>query len=124
VGIKKKYPTDWFYYVIRYNVILPYVRPAARKNSTSTAITEIEESHILRRTPLAILPSMQLSAPNDYVGRSVLGDLLLATRDKNGESHDFVVLPQCGEGVRHGQHDHMIIGRNEIGRPTHDQSVR
>jgi len=23
--------------------------------------------------------------------------------------------PQCGEGVRHGQHDHMIIGRNEIG---------
>ena len=27
---------------------------------------------------------------------------------------DFVMLPQCGEGVRHGQHDHMIIGRNEI----------
>jgi hypothetical protein len=25
------------------------------------------------------------------------------------------VLPQCGEGVRHGQHDHIIIGRNEIG---------
>jgi hypothetical protein len=25
------------------------------------------------------------------------------------------VLPQCGEGVNHGQHDHMIIGRNEIG---------
>lgn len=28
---------------------------------------------------------------------------------------DFAMLPQCGEGVRHGQHDHMIIGRNEIG---------
>ena len=28
---------------------------------------------------------------------------------------DFVMLPQCGEGVRHGQHDHMLIGRNEIG---------
>jgi hypothetical protein len=28
---------------------------------------------------------------------------------------DFTMLPQCGEGVRHGQHDHMIIGRNEIG---------
>jgi choline monooxygenase len=28
---------------------------------------------------------------------------------------DFVMLPQCGEGVRHGQHDDMIIGRNEIG---------
>jgi phenylpropionate dioxygenase-like ring-hydroxylating dioxygenase large terminal subunit len=28
---------------------------------------------------------------------------------------DFAMLPQCGEGVRHGQHDQMIIGRNEIG---------
>ena len=28
---------------------------------------------------------------------------------------DFAMLPQCGEGVRHGQHDHMIVGRNEIG---------
>ena len=27
---------------------------------------------------------------------------------------DFAMLPQCGEGVRHGQHDHMLIGRNEI----------
>ena len=28
---------------------------------------------------------------------------------------DFAMLPQCGQGVLHGQHDHMIIGRNEIG---------
>jgi phenylpropionate dioxygenase-like ring-hydroxylating dioxygenase large terminal subunit len=28
---------------------------------------------------------------------------------------DFTMLPQCGEGVRKGQHDHMVIGRNEIG---------
>jgi choline monooxygenase len=28
---------------------------------------------------------------------------------------DFAMLPQCGQAVRHGQHDHMIIGRNEIG---------
>jgi hypothetical protein len=28
---------------------------------------------------------------------------------------DFAMLPQCGEGVRRAQHDHMIIGRNEIG---------
>jgi hypothetical protein len=28
---------------------------------------------------------------------------------------DFVMLPQCSQGVRHGQHDHMVIGRNEIG---------
>lgn len=27
---------------------------------------------------------------------------------------DFAMLPQCGEGVRRGQHGHMIIGRNEI----------
>jgi choline monooxygenase len=28
---------------------------------------------------------------------------------------DFVVLPTCGDGIRNGQHDHMVIGRNEIG---------
>jgi len=28
---------------------------------------------------------------------------------------DFAVLPTCGEGILHGQHDHMLIGRNEIG---------
>ncbi|MCD5418034.1 aromatic ring-hydroxylating dioxygenase subunit alpha [Rhodococcus pyridinivorans] len=28
---------------------------------------------------------------------------------------DFAMLPQCGEGVRRGQHEHMLIGRNEIG---------
>ena len=28
---------------------------------------------------------------------------------------DFGMLPQCGDAIRHGQHEHMIIGRNEIG---------
>jgi hypothetical protein len=28
---------------------------------------------------------------------------------------DFAMLPQCGEAVRLGQHDHMIIGRTDIG---------
>jgi choline monooxygenase len=28
---------------------------------------------------------------------------------------DFGMLPSCGEAIRHGQHDHMLIGRNEIG---------
>jgi len=28
---------------------------------------------------------------------------------------DFAMLPSCGDGVRNGQHDHMVIGRNEIG---------
>jgi choline monooxygenase len=28
---------------------------------------------------------------------------------------DFGVLPGCGQGARDGQHEHMVIGRNEIG---------
>jgi hypothetical protein len=28
---------------------------------------------------------------------------------------DFTMLPSCGDGVRNAQHDHMVIGRNEIG---------
>jgi nitrite reductase/ring-hydroxylating ferredoxin subunit len=28
---------------------------------------------------------------------------------------DFAMLPTCGDGIVHGQHDHMVIGRNEIG---------
>ncbi|BCQ08380.1 hypothetical protein JMUB5695_01810 [Mycobacterium heckeshornense] len=34
----------------------------------------------------------------------------MAVRDE-----DFAMLPQCGHGVRRGPHDHMVIGRNEIG---------
>lgn len=30
-------------------------------------------------------------------------------------NEDFAMLPSCGEGVRQGQHEHMVIGRNEIG---------
>ena len=68
-------------------------------------ITEIEESQILRRTPLAVLPSAQVAAPNDYVVRSVLGDSLLVTRDNDGRSHVFLnycrhrgAMPACGSG--------------------------
>ena len=28
---------------------------------------------------------------------------------------DFAMLPSCGDGVRNGQHDAMVLGRNEIG---------
>jgi len=28
---------------------------------------------------------------------------------------DFAMLPSCGEGVRQGQHDHMVLGCNETG---------
>ncbi|WP_372512662.1 aromatic ring-hydroxylating oxygenase subunit alpha [Mycobacterium yunnanensis] len=68
-------------------------------------ITEIEEAQILRNTPLAIVSSAQVAHPNDYVVRSVLGDSLLVTRDKNGRSHVFLnycrhrgAIPACGAG--------------------------
>lgn len=68
-------------------------------------ITEIEESQILRRVPLAIVPSVQVPGKNDYVVRSVLGDSLLVTRDRVGVSHVFLnycrhrgAMPACGSG--------------------------
>ncbi len=68
-------------------------------------ITEIEESQILRRVPLAIVPSAQVAGVNDYVVRSVLGDSLLVTRDRTGTSHVFLnycrhrgAMPACGSG--------------------------
>lgn len=30
-------------------------------------------------------------------------------------NEDFAMLPSCGEGIRQAQHDHMVIGRNEVG---------
>ena len=68
-------------------------------------ITEIEESQILRRVPLAIVPSAQIPQNNDYLVRSVLGDSLLVTRDRLGLSHVFLnycrhrgAMPACGSG--------------------------
>ncbi len=68
-------------------------------------ITEIEESSILRRTPLAIVPSAQIPNSHDFVVRSVLGDSLLVTRDAHGEAHVFLnycrhrgAMPACGSG--------------------------
>ncbi|AQA02802.1 (2Fe-2S)-binding protein [Mycobacterium sp. MS1601] len=68
-------------------------------------ITEIEESQVLRRVPLAIVPSAQVASANDYVVRSVLGDSLLVTRDRDGKSHVFLnycrhrgAMPACGSG--------------------------
>ncbi|OBG98473.1 (2Fe-2S)-binding protein [Mycobacterium sp. E3251] len=68
-------------------------------------VEDIEESQILRRTPLAILPSVQLPNPNDFEVRSVLGSSLLVTRDRSGASHVFLnycrhrgAMPACGAG--------------------------
>lgn len=68
-------------------------------------ITEIEESQILRRLPLAIVPSARIGENNDYTVRSVLGDSLLVTRDRTGVSHVLLnycrhrgAMPACGSG--------------------------
>lgn len=42
--------------------------------------------------------------------RDVYEQVHAAVRDE-----DFAMLPSCGDGVRNGQHDHMLIGANEIG---------
>lgn len=68
-------------------------------------IAEIEESAILRRTPMAVVPSSQIPHSHDYVVRSVLGDSLLVTRDADGHAHVFLnycrhrgAMPARGSG--------------------------
>lgn len=68
-------------------------------------VADVEESQILRRTPLAILPSVQIPNPNDFEVRSVLGSSLLVTRDRTGVSHVFLnycrhrgAMPASGAG--------------------------
>lgn len=68
-------------------------------------ISETEESAILRRTPMAIVPSSQIPHSHDYVVRSVLGDSLSVTRDVDGRAHVFLnycrhrgAMPACGSG--------------------------
>lgn len=68
-------------------------------------LTDIEQSTILRRTPLAVLASAQIPAADDYVVREVIGDSLLITRDRDGTAHVFLnycrhrgAIPACGAG--------------------------
>ena len=42
-------------------------------------------------------------------------DALFETVHTAVRDEDFGMLPQCGDAIRHAQHDHMLIGRNEIG---------
>jgi nitrite reductase/ring-hydroxylating ferredoxin subunit len=42
-------------------------------------------------------------------------DELFETVHAAVRDEDFAMLPQCGAGIRNGQHEHMLIGRNEIG---------
>ncbi|MGW0161881.1 aromatic ring-hydroxylating oxygenase subunit alpha [Mycobacterium sp. NPDC003323] len=68
-------------------------------------LAEVEQSMILRRTPLPVLASAQVPNPNDYVVRSVLDDSLLITRDSQGKTHVLLnycrhrgAMPACGAG--------------------------
>jgi phenylpropionate dioxygenase-like ring-hydroxylating dioxygenase large terminal subunit len=51
---------------------------------------------------------------NDDETRAGYDDLFAKVHDAL-RNEDFAMLPSCGSGIRHGQHDHMIIGRNEPG---------
>lgn len=51
------------------------------------------------------------TSDEEQAGYQELFDLVhAAVRDE-----DFGMLPQCGDAIRHGQHEYMQIGRNEIG---------
>ncbi|MGW0454977.1 aromatic ring-hydroxylating oxygenase subunit alpha [Gordonia sputi] len=69
------------------------------------ALAATEESTILRRTPLPVLATAQIPEKFDYVVRTVLGDSLLITRDRNGSAHVLLnycrhrgAMPACGSG--------------------------
>jgi choline monooxygenase len=68
-------------------------------------LTDLEESTILRRSPLPVMASAQIPDPFDYVVRDVLGDSLLITRDRDGQAHVLLnycrhrgAMPACGTG--------------------------
>ena len=68
------------------------------------------EVESLRHLPLALVHTSQVSAPNDYVVRDLLGSSVLVTRDGEGVAHAFVnvcrhrgarVADGCGSERRH-----------------------
>jgi choline monooxygenase len=62
----------------------------------------------VRHSWMSIVPAEDEATTAMY--EEIFEQVHAAVRDE-----DFAVLPACGEGVRQGQHDHMLIGRNEIG---------
>lgn len=68
-------------------------------------LAEIEQTQLLRNTPLPLLATAQIPDANDYVVRTVLEDSLLITRDRDGNAHVFLnycrhrgAMPACGSG--------------------------
>jgi nitrite reductase/ring-hydroxylating ferredoxin subunit len=62
----------------------------------------------VRHSWMGIVPALDEATEAMY--HEIYEQVHAAVRDE-----DFGVLPGCGAGVRSGQHDHMLIGRNEIG---------
>jgi nitrite reductase/ring-hydroxylating ferredoxin subunit len=65
-------------------------------------------SCVVRHSWMGVVPATTDAERAGY--EAVYDQVHAAVRDE-----DFVMLPSCGDGVRNGQHDHMVIGRNEIG---------
>lgn len=61
----------------------------------------------LRHSWLARYPAIDDETRDGY--DALFDQVHAALRDE-----DFGMLPQCGDGIRHGQHEHMLIGRNEV----------
>ncbi|HKS98736.1 MAG TPA: aromatic ring-hydroxylating dioxygenase subunit alpha [Rugosimonospora sp.] len=62
----------------------------------------------VRHSWMSVIPATDDTTRRAY--QDIYEQVHAAVRDE-----DFGVLPGCGQGVRQGQHDHMLIGRNEIG---------
>ena len=54
------------------------------------AVLVRERHDILERTPLALIPTAQISMPHDFVVREVLGRSVLVSRDTDGVASAFL----------------------------------
>lgn len=65
-------------------------------------------SCVVRHGWMGVVPATDDATRAGY--EAIYDQVHAAVRDE-----DFTMLPSCGDGVRHAQHDHMLVGRNEIG---------
>jgi len=65
-------------------------------------------SCIVRHGWMGTIPALDDETRQGY--HDIYDSVHAAVRDE-----DFAMLPSCGDGVRNAQHDHMVIGANEIG---------
>lgn len=65
-------------------------------------------SCVVRHAWMGVVPATDDATRSGY--EEIYEQVHAAVRDE-----DFAMLPSCGDGVRHGGHDYMVIGRNELG---------